>query len=62
MKQTYIIDGMTCGGCKASVEKHLLDLKEISEVEITLKNKEVVFQQKPYNHHKSSHQLYMFAS
>ena len=42
MKQTYIIDGMTCGGCKASVEKHLLDLKEISEVEITLKNKEVV--------------------
>lgn len=33
---------MTCGGCKASVEKHLLDLKEISEVEITLKNKEVV--------------------
>ncbi|MDA9107268.1 cation transporter [Flavobacteriaceae bacterium] len=42
MKQTYIIDGMTCGGCKASVEKHLLDLKEISEVEITLENKEVV--------------------
>ena len=33
---------MTCGGCKVSVEKHLLDLKEISEVEITLKNKEVV--------------------
>ena len=42
MKQTYIIDGMTCGGCKASVKKHLLDLKEISEVEITLENKEVV--------------------
>ena len=39
MKQTYIIDGMTCGGCKASVKKHLLDLKEISEVEITLENK-----------------------
>jgi copper chaperone CopZ len=33
---------MTCGGCKASVKKHLLDLKEISEVEITLENKEVV--------------------
>lgn len=42
MKQTYIIDGMTCGGCKASVEKHLLDLKGISEVEITLENKEVI--------------------
>jgi len=42
MMQTYIIDGMTCGGCKASVEKHLLGLKEISEVEITLENKEVV--------------------
>jgi copper chaperone CopZ len=42
MKQTYIIDGMTCGGCKASVKKHLLDLKEISEVEITLENKEVI--------------------
>ena len=42
MKQTYIIDGMTCGGCKASVEKHLLDLKEIFEVELTLENKEVV--------------------
>ena len=33
---------MTCGGCKASVEKHLLDLKGISEVEITLENKEVI--------------------
>ena len=33
---------MTCGGCKASVEKHLLDLKEIFEVELTLENKEVV--------------------
>ena len=33
---------MTCGGCKASVKKHLLDLKEISEVEITLENKEVI--------------------
>jgi len=36
MKQTYKIDGMTCNNCKASVEKYLNDLTEISHVTIDL--------------------------
>ena len=36
MKQTYKIDGMTCKNCKASVEKYLNDLTEISHVTIDL--------------------------
>ena len=36
MKQTYKIDGMTCNNCKASVEKYLNDLPDISHVTIDL--------------------------
>ena len=36
MKQTFNIDGMTCNNCKASVEKYLNDLTEISHVTIDL--------------------------
>jgi cation transport ATPase len=40
MKQTYKITGMTCGSCKASVEKNLKDLDEVSHVEVNLENQE----------------------
>ena len=36
MKQTYKIEGMICNNCKASVEKYLLDLPNISHVSIDL--------------------------
>jgi cation transport ATPase len=36
MKYIYEISGMTCGNCKASVEKHLLELKDVTSVIIDL--------------------------
>jgi len=36
MKHTYKIEGMTCNNCKASVEKYLNDLPDISHVSIDL--------------------------
>ncbi len=41
MKHTYKITGMTCGGCKASVENSLRSLNNITKVEVTLEKKEV---------------------
>lgn len=38
MTQTYIITGMTCNGCKASVEKALLSLDDVLEVSIRLED------------------------
>lgn len=34
MKQTYTIKGMTCGGCKTSVEKHLSSIELVTNVEV----------------------------
>lgn len=42
MKHTYMVTGMTCNGCKASVEKHLNALPEISNAIVNLDKKEVV--------------------
>jgi cation transport ATPase len=42
MKHTYKISGMTCGGCKASVEKSLNDLDDITKVEVNLENEEAI--------------------
>lgn len=41
MKRTYTIDGMTCNGCKASVEKHLKTLHNIISASVNLEKKEV---------------------
>ena len=41
MKHTYTIEGMTCGGCKASVEKYLRELNNVTDVAINLENGEV---------------------
>ncbi|MFT5217744.1 MAG: copper chaperone CopZ [Glaciecola sp.] len=40
MKHTYKIEGMTCGGCKASVEKHLNEIEHVTNVSIHLENGE----------------------
>ena len=40
MKRTYKIEGMTCNNCKASVEKCLNDLPNISHVSINLEEGE----------------------
>ena len=41
MKHTYNITGMTCGSCKASVEKHLSELKNVTSVIVDLDKGEV---------------------
>ena len=41
MKQTYTIKGMTCGGCKTSVEKHLGGVEFVTNVEVSLEMEEV---------------------
>lgn len=40
MKHTYNITGMTCNGCKASVEKYLNEIENINNVEINLEKNE----------------------
>src|SRR5690554_5971383 len=36
MTQHYIVHGMTCNGCKSSVEKALKDIPEVTHIEIEL--------------------------
>ena len=36
MTHTYNISGMTCEGCKASVEKNLNALAEVTDVDVDL--------------------------
>ena len=42
MKYTYIIAGMTCSGCKASVEKYLIEIADVTNVFIDLKEGEAI--------------------
>ncbi|KAA3608873.1 MAG: copper-translocating P-type ATPase [Calditrichaeota bacterium] len=44
MKHTYKISGMTCLGCKTSVEVALANLKEVESVAIDLNKEEVVIE------------------
>jgi copper chaperone CopZ len=41
MKQTYTIKGMTCGGCKTSIEKHIGGVEFVTNVEVSLEMEEV---------------------
>ena len=41
MKQTYTIKGMTCGGCKSSVKKHIGGVEFVTNVEVSLEMEEV---------------------
>jgi copper chaperone CopZ len=40
MKHTYTIEGMTCGGCKASVEKYLNEIESVTTVAVNLEKGE----------------------
>jgi cation transport ATPase len=42
MKHTYTISGMTCGGCKATVEKHLSQIESVANVAVNLEKGEAV--------------------
>ena len=42
MKHTYKITGMTCNSCKASVEKHIGAIEDVSEIDINLEKGEAV--------------------
>ncbi len=44
MKHTYKINGMTCIGCKTSVESALSNLKEITKIDTNLKQGEVTLE------------------
>jgi len=42
MKHTYEITGMTCGNCKASVEKSLNDLDDVANAFVNLETEEAI--------------------
>lgn len=44
MKQFFNLQGMTCGGCKASVEETIATLQQISNVEADVANATVAFE------------------
>ncbi|MEZ4854876.1 MAG: cation transporter [Gelidibacter sp.] len=48
MKHTYIVTGMTCNGCKASVEKALQSLNNVENVEVNLETSEAVITMKQH--------------
>lgn len=48
MTHTYSVSGMTCNGCKASVEKALSALKKIESVAVDLENKEAEIKMKSH--------------
>lgn len=48
MTHTYKIDGMTCNGCKASVEKHLSELEGVTRVDVNLEKGEAIVSMKKH--------------
>lgn len=42
MQNTFLVEGMTCSGCKTSVENSLLTLGKVDDVQVDLTTKEVV--------------------
>ena len=42
MKHIYTLEGMTCGGCQASVEKNLIEIEDVTNVFVDLKEGEVI--------------------
>jgi len=48
MTHTYKIDGMTCNSCKATVQQHLSDLENITNVEVNLEKGEAKISMKKH--------------
>ena len=46
MKQSYHIDGMTCGGCRTHVEHTLLNVKGVVHAQVDLEKSEAVLEMK----------------
>lgn len=46
MTQTYTVTGMTCGGCQASVTKHLSSLDQVEHVVVNLEKEEALITSK----------------
>ena len=44
MKHIYTVTGMTCNGCKASVEKALSKLSDVNKASVNLKSSEVILE------------------
>lgn len=42
MKHIYTLEGMTCGGCLASVEKNLIEIEDVTNVFVDLKEGEAI--------------------
>jgi cation transport ATPase len=42
MKHIYTLEGMTCNGCLASVEKNLIEIEDVTNVFVDLKEGEVI--------------------
>ena len=41
IRHTFTLKGMTCGGCKSSVEKHLNLIDGVAVIEVNLEKEEV---------------------
>jgi len=48
MKHTYKISGMSCNGCKTSIETSLKNMQEIETVSVDLKKEQVVIEMKKH--------------
>jgi cation transport ATPase len=46
MKHTYTVSGMTCNGCKATVEKSLESLQNVTTINIDLESAEAIIEMK----------------
>jgi Cu2+-exporting ATPase len=46
MKHSYTITGMTCNGCRSTVEKALQGVEGVSNVEVNLKDEQAVIEMK----------------
>ena len=46
MKTTFKISGMTCSGCKVTVENKLSSLDKVEDVEVNLENGEAIIYSK----------------
>ena len=59
MKHTYIITGMTCNGCRTSVEDKLNALPEVEKASVNLETSEAIIEM---SNHISTEQLQMVLS
>jgi copper chaperone CopZ len=42
MKKNYAVEGMTCGGCVSKVKEALLQLPDVTDVEVKLRPEQAI--------------------